>query len=92
MALLYGCLLLVLELCTYDIFQRLTVSHYSGWIPFFIAAISLGCEFYDGMERNFDVWQFILRQVVEIRVSKVGIREPGHPTVDDLTHRHRNIA
>jgi hypothetical protein len=43
-------------------------------LPFFITTISLGRELDDRMERYFNVWQFILRQVVEVRVSKVGIR------------------
>jgi hypothetical protein len=61
-------------------------------LPFFVATISLGRKLDDRMERNFNVWQFILGQVVEIRVSGVGIRSTGHPTADGPTYRHRNIA
>ena len=40
-----------------------------SFIPFFITTIRSGRQFDDSMQREFDIWEILLRKVMEIGIS-----------------------
>jgi hypothetical protein len=64
-----------------------------SFAPFFITAIGSGCQFDNSMQREFDIWEILLRKVMEIGISVPNKVTPvDHQFKKNNTHRHRRIA